>query len=93
MRAAAQAGAECVILCDTNGGSLPDEIADIVSTVQKDTDVSLGIHTHNDIDMAVAGALAGVMAGATQVQGTISRYFPDGIQCLQNTPFEIARTV
>ena len=74
VRAAAQAGAECVILCDTNGGSLPDEIADIVSTVQKDTDVSLGIHTHNDIDMAVAGALAGVMAGATQVQGTINGY-------------------
>ena len=72
--AAAQAGAECVILCDTNGGVVPDEIADIVGTVRKNVDVALGIHTHNDADMAVAGALAAVRAGVTQVQGTVNGY-------------------
>ena len=74
VRVAAEAGAECVILCDTNGGTLPDEIADIVAVVRKDTQVRLGIHTHNDADTAVAGSLAAVRAGVTQVQGTINGY-------------------
>ena len=71
---AAGAGAECVVLCDTNGGTLPDEIAEIVAAVLRDSSVSLGIHTHNDADTAVAGALAALRAGATQVQGTINGY-------------------
>jgi 2-isopropylmalate synthase len=74
VKAAAQAGSECVILCDTNGGSLPDEISEIVETVSHQVDVALGIHTHNDAEMAVAGALAAVRAGATQVQGTVNGY-------------------
>ena len=74
VRVAAQAGAECVVLCDTNGGTLPHEIFDIVTAVRQDSDVSLGIHTHNDTDTAVAGSLASVQAGVTQVQGTINGY-------------------
>jgi 2-isopropylmalate synthase len=74
VRTAAQAGAECVALCDTNGGTLPDEIADIVRAVRGVADMALGIHTHNDADTAVAGALAAVRAGVTQVQGTVNGY-------------------
>ena len=74
VRAAALAGAECVVLCDTNGGALPDEIASIVRQVRERTDAALGIHTHNDADMAVAGAIAAVRAGAAQVQGTMNGY-------------------
>ena len=71
---ATEAGAECVVLCDTNGGTLPHEIADIVSEVRRDSEVSLGIHTHNDAETAVAGALAAMRAGATHIQGTINGY-------------------
>ena len=74
VKAAAEAGAECVILCDTNGGVLPHEIGDIVRNVRGETSVALGIHTHNDADLAVGGALAAVQAGAVQVQGTINGY-------------------
>ncbi len=74
VRAASLAGAECVVLCDTNGGALPDEIASIVRQVREQTDAALGIHTHNDADMAVAGAIAAVRAGVTQVQGTMNGY-------------------
>ena len=74
VRSAADAGAECVVLCDTNGGTLPSEIADIVFKVRQLTDVQLGVHTHNDTDMAVAGSLAAIHAGATQVQGTVNGY-------------------
>ena len=74
VRAAEVAGAECVILCDTNGGLMPDEISAIVHQVRQRTAVELGIHTHNDADMAVAGAIAAVRAGATQVQGTMNGY-------------------
>ena len=74
VNAAALAGAECVVLCDTNGGALPDEIAAIVADVRRHTDAALGIHTHNDADMAVAGAIAAVRAGCSQVQGTMNGY-------------------
>ena len=74
VRAAAGAGAECVILCDTNGGTLPEEIGETVAAVGRETDVRLGIHTHNDADTAVAGALAAAQAGATHIQGTINGY-------------------
>lgn len=72
---AVSAGAEWIVLCDTNGGTLPHEISQIVSEVTSYlSDVKLGIHTHNDSDTAVANALAAVMAGATMVQGTINGY-------------------
>jgi 2-isopropylmalate synthase len=71
---AAKAGAECVVLCDTNGGSLPSQIAEAIRAVQKVSPVPLGIHTHNDAELAVANSLAAVEAGVSQVQGTINGY-------------------
>ena len=71
--AAQNAGADWLILCDTNGGSMPDEIFEIVSEVRAELpDAKLGIHCHNDTEQAVANSLAAVRAGATQVQGTIN---------------------
>src|SRR5690606_22978990 len=75
LRAAASAGATHLTLCDTNGGSMPEEIAAIVSQARQavaDFDVKLSIHCHNDSDLAVANSLAAVDAGAAQVQGTIN---------------------
>ena len=73
VRIAAEAGSDSVVLCDTNGGSLPREVTDI-TTVVKDIDVPLGIHAHNDSDLAVVNTLVAVQAGVTQVQGTINGY-------------------
>lgn len=74
LRAAADAGASRLILCDTNGGSLPGWVAQVVEEVVRELGggVKLGVHTHNDGGLAVANALAGVQAGAGQVQGTIN---------------------
>jgi 2-isopropylmalate synthase len=72
LRAAQDAGAAVVILCDTNGGTLPDDIAAAVENVRRQLRVELGIHCHNDSDVAVANTLAAVACGATQVQGTIN---------------------
>lgn len=72
LRAAQDAGASVVILCDTNGGSLPDEVADATEKVRRELRVELGIHCHNDSDVATANSLAAVERGATQVQGTIN---------------------
>jgi 2-isopropylmalate synthase len=75
IRAAIEGGADVVVLCDTNGGSLPWEVAQYVRMVQDAfPGVPLGIHTHNDTELAVANTLAGVQAGAVQVQGTINGY-------------------
>ena len=73
IRAANEGGATWVVLCDTNGGTLPDEVFDIVSAVHKKMpDIRLGIHCHNDAGVAVANSLAAIAAGARQVQGTIN---------------------
>lgn len=72
VRAAAEAGADWVVLCDTNGGSLPHEVEEIVHQVKKVLPVRLGVHTHNDSAVAVANALAAVRAGVEQVQGTVN---------------------
>jgi 2-isopropylmalate synthase len=73
VRVAADAGAERVVLCDTNGGSLPDAVAAAVERVRREhPDVALGIHTHDDSGCAVANTLVAVRAGATQVQGTVN---------------------
>ena len=75
IRAAAEAGATLVALCDTNGGSLPEEIAELTKAaveVVSEFEVSVGIHCHNDSELAIANSLAGVDAGAIQVQGTIN---------------------
>ena len=73
LQAAVDAGAKMLILCDTNGGTLPEEVADRVARVKHALPgVALGIHCHNDSDVATANTLAGVYQGATQVQGTIN---------------------
>jgi 2-isopropylmalate synthase len=74
LRVAAAAGADVLVLCDTNGGSLPWEIEEMTGAVAALGLAPLGIHTHNDTASAVANALAAVRAGATQVQGTINGY-------------------
>jgi 2-isopropylmalate synthase len=73
-KAAEAAGADCITLCDTNGGSLPAEIAEIMRYARAHLTTRLGIHTHDDIGLGVANALAGIDAGATHVQGTINGY-------------------
>ena len=73
LRAAAGAGATTLVLCDTNGGTLPTELKAVVGrTVREFPDVGIGIHTHNDAGCGVANALAAVEAGAVHVQGTIN---------------------
>jgi 2-isopropylmalate synthase len=75
LEAAKAGGADCLVLCDTNGGGQPEEIAQAVSRVQqKFPGVQLGIHCHNDCDLAVANSLAAVSAGAAQVQGCLNGY-------------------
>ncbi len=71
---AAEAGADWIVLCDTNGGMLPGAILNAVTAVRKKIGVPLGIHTHNDIGMAIANSVVAVEAGCTQVQGTINGY-------------------
>ena len=71
---AAEAGADCLVLCDTNGGSLPGQVEEMVAAVVAAVDCEVGVHLHNDTGCGVANALAGVAGGATQVQGTINGY-------------------
>lgn len=71
---AAEAGADWLVLCDTNGGTLPQDVFSVVSSVKAHLNRPIGIHTHNDAELAVANALAAVAAGARQVQGTINGY-------------------
>lgn len=73
-QAAEQAGADLVVLCDTNGGSLPTEVAKIAGEARAKLKCRVGIHTHNDAGLGVANALAAVDVGATHVQGTINGY-------------------
>jgi 2-isopropylmalate synthase len=74
LRAAADAGAEVIILCDTNGGSLPFEVERVVGTVRDQIEPALGCHFHNDSGCAVANSLTAVRMGVTQVQGCINGY-------------------
>ena len=74
LRAAAEAGADIVVPCDTNGGTLPHEIHAIVTAVEAALSVPVGIHTHNDAECGVANSLAAVRAGAVHVQGTINGF-------------------
>jgi 2-isopropylmalate synthase len=72
IRAAVEGGAMLVVMCDTNGGSMPEEVAALTKEAAATVDVPLGIHTHNDCDLAVANSLAAVGAGAVHVQGTVN---------------------
>jgi 2-isopropylmalate synthase len=74
LAAAEEAGAEALVLCDTNGGTLPDDVGRAVADVRKRTSAQIGIHCHNDAGCAVANSLVAVQAGATQVQGCINGY-------------------
>ena len=74
VRVAAEAGADVIALCDTNGGMLPDELSDVVSKVISDSSARIGIHCHNDTGCAIANSLAAVAAGASHVQGTLNGY-------------------
>jgi len=72
--AAAEAGADVLVLCDTNGGTVPSIVASVVAEMQRTIDLPLGIHAHNDGEMAVANTLLAVEQGARHVQGTINGY-------------------
>lgn len=74
LAAAEAAGAESLVLCDTNGGSLPDDVGWSVADVRDHVSAHIGIHCHNDAGCAVANSLAAVQAGATQVQGCVNGY-------------------
>jgi 2-isopropylmalate synthase len=75
LEAALQGGADCLVLCDTNGGSLPEDIEAVVTRVrQRFPGAVLGIHCHNDSDLAVGNTLAALSAGVTQVQGCVNGY-------------------
>jgi len=74
LRAAKDGGASMVVLCDTNGGTMPHEVEELTQIVLKELDMPVGIHTHDDTGVGVANALASVRAGATQIQGTINGY-------------------
>lgn len=72
LAAASEAGAEYLVLCDTNGGTLTWELQQIIEQVQKHTNTKIGIHTHNDAELAVANTLVAIKQGAKMVQGTIN---------------------
>lgn len=74
LRAAQEGGAEILTLCDTNGGSMPDFVARSVKEIGETLKIKTGVHTHNDCELGVANALAGVGAGAVLVQGTINGF-------------------
>ena len=74
LKTAQAAGADTLVLCDTNGGTLPHEISDIVQNVYRVTSTKLGIHAHNDCELAVSNSIAAVAAGCEHVQGTINGY-------------------
>ncbi len=74
LRTAAAAGADCVVLCDTNGGAITSWVAEVVRAVVDEVDCAVGIHTHNGADVAVASTLAAVEAGATHIQAAANGY-------------------
>jgi 2-isopropylmalate synthase len=74
LKAAEQSGVDCIILCDTNGGTMPFEMSGIIAEIQKHITTPLGIHTHNDSECAVANTLHAVELGIVQVQGTINGF-------------------
>lgn len=74
LKAAERAGASCLVLCDTNGGTMPTEIPAILKRVREAVRTPLGMHTHNDAGMAVANTIMGVAEGAVHVQGTMNGY-------------------
>jgi 2-isopropylmalate synthase len=74
LASARNAGADILFLCDTNGGTLPHEVTEIIEQVKKEIKLPLGVHFHNDCGVAVANSISAVMSGAVSVQGTINGY-------------------
>ena len=74
LRAAIDGGADVIVLCDTNGGAMPDEVRSIITEVFPQISVPIGIHAHNDCGLALANSLAAVQSGVTMVHGTINGY-------------------
>jgi 2-isopropylmalate synthase len=74
LEAAAEGGADCLVLCETNGGAMPHAVGEAVAAVRKATTTPIGIHTHNDAGMAVANTIVAVVNGAEHVQGTVNGY-------------------
>ena len=74
LKSAVAAGADCVALCDTNGGTLPADIAGAIDAIQKQISTPIGIHAHNDSELAVANSIIAVEHGAVHVQGTMNGY-------------------
>ena len=72
--AAQDSGASVIVLCDTNGGTIPSDLVNIIGKIKKKISVPLGIHTHNDSGLAVANSIAAVQAGCSQVHGTFNGY-------------------
>ncbi len=70
--AAQEGGADCIIFCDTNGGTLPEEVEKIILELKKNFSIDLGIHTHNDLGLAVANSIVAINAGCVHVQGTFN---------------------
>ncbi|MFT4188432.1 MAG: citramalate synthase [Aeromicrobium sp.] len=98
VRAAAEAGAEVAVLCDTNGGMLPHQVTDVVGDVLASTGARLGVHAHNDTGCAVANSMAAVLAGATHLQGCVNGYGErtgnaDLITCVANLELKLDRPV
>jgi len=98
VRTAAEAGAEVVVLCDTNGGMLPHWVGEIVADVAAETGARLGIHAHNDTGCAVANSLAAVAAGASHLQGCVNGYGErtgnaDLVTCVANLELKLGQKV
>jgi 2-isopropylmalate synthase len=74
LRAAEEAGADVIVLCDTNGGTLPDRLKEIIEKVKQVVQVELGIHTHDDMGLAIANSLSAVACGVTHIQGTLTGF-------------------
>ncbi|MCA9983134.1 MAG: citramalate synthase [Anaerolineales bacterium] len=74
LKVAAENGADCIVVCDTNGGSLPWDVEKIIAMLVEEIDAPIGVHTHDDGGCGVANTLAGVAGGAVQIQGTINGY-------------------
>ncbi len=74
LKIAEKAGADWIVLCDTNGGSLPGDISSSIKVAKQKLSIPIGVHTHNDCELAVANSLVAVESGATQIQGTINGY-------------------
>jgi len=74
LQAAVKGGVDCLVLCDTNGGTLPSDIAPVVKDIKRKFDIDIGIHAHNDCELAVAVSITAVENGVTHVEGTINGY-------------------